>query len=73
MQLLQNKSLCVFFIDIKMAMMKKEPQILEGVNLKALSELKWEIRLDARAECVDEPMEICHSRRRISTEVVSSV
>ena len=42
--------------DIKMAVMKDEPQTIEE---KALSELKWKIRLDACSEYEDEPMEIC--------------
>ena len=42
---------------IKMAVMKDEPQTLEGV----LSELKWKVRFEARNEYEDELMEICHS------------
>ena len=48
--------------DIKTPVMKDEPKTLEKAYQKALSELKWKIRLDARAKN-DEPMEICHSRR----------
>lgn len=58
--------------DIKMAVMKHEPQTLEAAYQKALSELKWKIRLDANSECEEEPMEICHSRRRVPIEAMSS-
>ena len=58
--------------DIKMAVMKQEPQTLDATYQKGLSELKWETRLDASSEYEDEPMEICHCRRRVPIEAVSS-
>ena len=54
-----------------MTMMKDEPQTLEGAYQKALSELKWKIQLNARAEYEDEPMEICHSKRQTLIKAVS--
>lgn len=57
--------------DIKMAVMKDDPQTLEAVYQKAISELKWKIRLDVSTEYDDEPMEVCHSRRRVQTEDIN--
>ena len=54
-----------------MAVMKEEPQTLDAAYKKALSELKWKTRLDASSGYEEEPMEICHCRRRVPIEAVS--
>ena len=54
-----------------MTVMKREPQTLEEVYLKAFSELKLKIWIDAKAECEDDQVEICHSRRRMPTKAMS--
>jgi len=73
------KQVLGFFIEgirdreIKLAVLKDEPQNLEAAYQKALSELKWKIRLDEGSKYEDEPMEICHARRRIAIEAVSPI
>jgi len=60
--------------DIKLTVMKDEPQTLEAAYQKALSEMKWKVRMGSCAfssEYEGEPMEICHSRRRVPIEAVS--
>ena len=57
--------------DIKMTVMKEEQQTLDATYQKGLSELKWKTRLDASSGYEDEPMEICHCRRRVPIEAVS--
>ena len=74
-----SKQFLGFFIEglrereIKMAVMKDKPQTLEAAYQKALSEWKWKIRLDEGSEYEDEPMEVCHSRRRLRIEAVGPV
>ena len=51
--------------------MKDETQTLEGAYQKSLSELKWKIQLDAKAEYKNEPTEICHFGRRKPIEAIS--
>ena len=54
--------------DIKMAVMREEPQTLDAAYQK--SELKGKTRLDASSGYEDEPMVICHSRRRVPIEAM---
>ena len=74
-----SKHVLGFFIEglrereIKMAVMKDEPQKLEAAYQKALSEWKWKIRLDEGSEYEDEPMEVCHSRKQLRIEAVGPV
>ena len=71
-----SKQVQEFFIEglrereIKMAVMKDEPQTLDAAYQKPLSEWKWKIRLDKGSEYEDEPMEACHSRRRLRIKAV---
>lgn len=72
-----RKQVLGFFIeglrdkDIKMIVMKDEPQILEAAYQKALFELKWKIQLEASKEYENEPMEVCYSRRQAQIEAVT--
>ena len=74
-----SKQVLGFFIkglrerEIKMAVMKDEPQTLEAAYQKALSKWKWKIRLHEGSEYEDEPMEVCHSRRQLRIEAVGPV
>ena len=74
-----SKQVLGFFIeglrerDIKMAVMKDEPQTLEAAYQKALAEWKWKIRLDECSEYEDEPIVVGHSRRRLGIEALSPV
>ena len=57
--------------DIKMAVIKEEPQTLDVAYQEALSELKWKTRLDASSEYEDESKEFCYCRRRVPIEAVN--
>ena len=48
--------------NITTAVMNDESQTFEEAYWNILSEIKWKIWLDARTECEDEPIEICHSK-----------
>lgn len=58
--------------EIRSVVLRAEPRSLDEAQRAAVAENEWKIRLGADSDCDHEPMEVCHARRRVPVETVSS-
>ena len=58
--------------EIRLAVLKDDPQNIDVAYQKALSESKWKIRDRSDSDSSYEPMEVCHTRKRFPVETVYS-
>ena len=50
--------------EVKLAVLKAEPDTIDAAYQKAVSESKWKIRVEPNIDSDPEPMEVCYTRRR---------